>query len=354
MGKFSLLIFILFVGNSFGKLTEMEYRNQFTGWMKTNQKTYSSSEFINIYNTFKSNLDYINQWNSKGSETILALNNFADITNEEFRNNYLSNSINTLAKTTTTSINENSKKEKEFKSSGSGIDWRKKGAVPSVKNQIGDCGSWPITAIGATESAHYLANPNDPFPSLSQQNLIDCSNLNKQQCYQGTVNGAFQYIIDNGGIDSEESYPINGGQRGECKYNSSNSVAKIKSIEMVKSGSESSLESAVSLKPVASYIDASLPSFQFYSSGIYYEPSCNSTDLNHSVLIVGFSDSTATTTTTTTTTSTTTKSTQSNYWIVQNSWGTSWGMDGYVNMGKGRDNNCGIATMASYPVTEKM
>ncbi|KAN0026237.1 hypothetical protein ACTFIV_007221 [Dictyostelium citrinum] len=335
MRKYSLLILILLIGYSFGTLTEIQYRNEFTVWMASNQRTYSSIEFVNRYNTFKSNLDFINQWNSKGSETVLALNKFADITNEEYRKNYLifndNNDINTFS--SSSQLINNNKKDKEIKSSG--IDWRKKGAVPSVKNQIGGCGSWPLTAVGATESANFLTNPKDPFVSLSVQNLIDCSNLNKQ-CYQGTVNEAFQYIIDNGGIDSEESYPINGGEPGQCKYNSSNCAAKIKSYEKVKSGSESSLESAVSLKPVAAYIDASLSSFQFYSSGIYYEPSCNSTDLNHSVLIVGFSDSSS--------------SSSSNYWIVQNSWGKNWGEDGYILMSKNREDNCGISKMASYVI----
>ncbi|KAM9986066.1 hypothetical protein ACTFIZ_004319 [Dictyostelium cf. discoideum] len=343
MKKYSLLILILFINYSFSKLTEIQYRNEFTAWMISNQRTYSSNEFNNRYSTFKSNLDFINQWNSKGSKTILSLNKFADISNEEYRKNYLrnNNNINNLS-----SLLINDKEDKEIKSSNSGsgsgssgIDWRKKGAVPSVKTQIGGCGSWPITAIGATESAHFLANPKDPFISLSMQNLIDCSN---KQCYQGTVNEAFQYIIENGGIDSEESYKFNDGEPGKCKYNSSNSVAKIRSYEKVKSGSESSLESAVSLKPVAAYIDASLTSFQFYSSGIYYEPSCNSTDLNHSVLIVGFSDSS--------TTITTTSTDSSNYWIVQNSFGKNWGEHGYILMSKDRDDNCGISRMASYVI----
>ncbi|EAL71008.1 hypothetical protein DDB_G0272742 [Dictyostelium discoideum AX4] len=344
MKKYSLLILILFINCSFSKLTEIQYRNEFTAWMTSNQRTYASSEFTNRYNTFKSNLDFINQWNSKGSKTVLALNEFADISNEEYRKNYLrnDNNINKLS-----SLLINDKEDKEIKSSSSsgsgssGIDWRKKGAVPSVKSQIGGCGSWPITAVGATESAHFLANPKDPFISLSMQNLIDCSNLNKQ-CYQGTVNEAFQYIIENGGIDSEESYKFSGGEPGKCKYNSSNSVAKITSYEKVKSGSESSLESAVSLKPVAAYIDASLSSFQFYSSGIYYEPSCNSTDLNHSILIVGFSDFS--------TTPTDSLKHSSNYWIVQNSFGKNWGENGYIFMSKDRDDNCGISKMASYVI----
>ncbi|KAK5575163.1 hypothetical protein RB653_010419 [Dictyostelium firmibasis] len=332
MKKFSsLILFLSLVGYSFSsKLTEIQYRNEFTSWMSRNQRSYASEEFITRYSTFKSNLDFINQWNSKGSETILGLNKFADITNDQYRENYLSEPFDSLS-----SPLIHIKKEGEEVSKNNGVDWRKQGAVSSVKNQIGGCGSWPLSAIGATESAHFLANQKDHLVSLSEQNLIDCSNLNKP-CYQGKVNEAFQYIIDAGGIDTEESYPFNGGERGKCNYNSSNSGASLSSYKKVISGSESSLESAVSLKPVATYIDASCLSFQFYSSGIYYEASCSSTDLNLSVLVVGYDSSSS--------------SSDSKYWIVQNSWGTSWGEDGYILMSKDRGNNCGISTMAFYPI----
>jgi len=76
-------------------------------------------------------------------------------------------------------------------------------------------------------------------------------------------------------------------------------------------------------------IDASQESFQYYESGVYSDPGCqNSMDsLDHGVLVVGYGDG---------------------YWIVKNSWGSDWGMEGYILMARDDSNMCGIATYATY------
>jgi len=136
----------------------------------------------------------------------------------------------------------------------------------------------------------------------------------------------------NNGIDSEASYPYV-PEDGPCKFNRANVAATIVGYQDVTSGSEPDLENAIAtVGPISVAIDASLPSFQSYTSGVYYEPGCSSTALDHGVLAVGYG----------------TTSSSQEYYIVNNSWGTSWGMQGYIWMARNRNNNCGIATMASY------
>lgn len=103
----------------------------------------------------------------------------------------------------------------------------------------------------------------------------------------------------------------------------------------MKNGSEIDLQYAIAtIGPISIGIDADHDSFRFYSSGVFSEPQCSSTLLDFSMLVVGY-DTTAT---------------NQEYYIVKNQWTTEWGNKGYVWMSRNKNNQCGIATMASYPI----
>ena len=145
---------------------------------------------------------------------------------------------------------------------------------------------------------------------------------------------AFAYIKDNGGIDTEESYPYE-GEDDPCRYNKRNRGATDIGFVDIPQGDENALKGAIAtIGPVAVAIDASQSSFQFYSEGVYSEPNCSPMNLDHGVLAVGYG---------------TDENTGEDYWLVKNSWGEEWGDQGYIRMARNKDNMCGIASSASYP-----
>jgi len=309
--------------------SDKEYQDAFTNWMQQHSKSYAAAEFQSRYTIFKGNMDYVRDWNAQGSETILGLNIFADLSNEEYQRIYLGTHIDGTARLAAA---KNVKVAEVQDTYNATVDWRSKNIVTEIKNQ-GQCGScWSFSTTGSTEGAHALKSGN--LVSLSEQNLMDCSgSYGNMGCDGGLMDDAFKYIIANGGIDTEASYPYQGVQ-GTCAYKASNSGATLSGYTDVTSGSETALATAVLLQPVSVAIDASHTSFQLYVTGIYHDIFCSATRLDHGVLAVGFGTDT---------------DSSKNYWIVKNSWGTSWGQDGYIYMSKDRNNNCGIATSASYP-----
>ncbi|KFR03430.1 Digestive cysteine proteinase 1, partial [Nipponia nippon] len=214
------------------------------------------------------------------------------------------------------------------------LDWRLYGAVTPVKDQA-ICGScWSFATTGAMEGALFLKT--GVLTPLSQQVLIDCSwGFGNQACDGGEEWRAYEWIMKHGGIASTESYGPYLGQNSYCHCNQSELVAQLAGYASVEPGSTMALKAAlVKHGPVAVNIDASHKSFAFYANGVYEEPRCgNKTSaLDHAVLAVGYGVLHG-----------------KSYWLIKNSWSTYWGNDGYILMAM-KDNNCGVATAASFPI----
>jgi cathepsin L len=314
----SILLF-LFAVVAVSALSESEYQAEFDLFRAKYGKIYGPSEAVYRYGVFKANLDFVNAFDeSRGFK--VAMNKFGDLTSVEFNAMY-----NRLNITRTPGVYA------PVSSGDATVDWRTKGAVTGVKNQQ-QCGScWSFSATGSMEAAHFFKTGS--LVSLSEQNLVDCSTAEGNQgCNGGLMDQAFQYVIDNKGIDTEASYPYTATGPNNCEYKSANNVGTLSGFTDVTSGDESALQSAVDKTPVSVAIDASQSSFQFYSSGVYYEPNCSSDQLDHGVLAVGYGTDGGVA-----------------YWLVKNSWGSDWGLSGYIEMSKNKNNNCGIATAASWP-----
>ncbi|CAH1227176.1 CTSV [Branchiostoma lanceolatum] len=282
---------------------------------------------------FENNTKLINKHNAEadmGMHTYtLGINQFAHMTNDEFVANVIGGCLldRNASKSTADHVYESNMVEVP-----ASVDWRTEGAVTPVKDQK-QCGScWAFSATGSLEGQNFRKAGS--LVSLSEQNLVDCSSrYGNAGCNGGLMESAFEYIQANGGIDTEASYPYEARTK-TCRFNTATVGATCTGYVEIKQGSEVDLQSAVaSIGPVSVAIDASRSSFQLYRSGVYYEPRCSSRSLDHGVLVVGYG----------------TDAKGGDYWHVKNSWGTGWGMVGYIKMARNKSNQCGIATEASYP-----
>jgi len=309
--------------------TEAEYLRAWMEFTAKYSKTYKHDEVHYRFKVFKNTVDFIDANNAKNLTYTVAINKFSDLTSEEFQTYFMGTRVdaNTYVKKGIP------QKHSHIAAPPAHWDWRVHGAVTPIKNQ-GQCGScWSFSTTGSMEGCHFLTTKK--LVSLSEQNLVDCSTAQGNEgCDGGLMDQAFEYIIANDGIDTESSYPYT-AEDGTCSYSASNCGSELKAYTDVTTGSEAALLTACVAAPVSVAIDASQPSFQSYSSGVYYEPACSSTQLDHGVLSIGWG----------------VDSSKNAYWIVKNSWGTDWGMSGFILMSRNRNNNCGIATMASFPST---
>jgi len=301
-------------------LSEAEYQSSFTFWMQQHQKSYHHDEFLLRYRTFKSNLGFINAHNAKNATFSVALNKFGDLSAEEFSQLYLGTRF-----TATGPMHKSAPQALP-----ASWNWNTRGAVTPIKNQ-GQCGScWSFSTTGSTEGCHFITTKK--LVSLSEQNLMDCStSQGNQGCDGGLMTQAMDYIISNGGVDTESYYPYT-AEDGTCHFSKSNIGATLKKYTNVKQGDENDLQAKVYLGPTSVAIDASQSSFQFYNSGVYSDPDCSTSQLDHGVLAIGWG-----------------VSGKSDYWVVKNSWGTDWGLNGFIWMARNDGNMCGIATMATLP-----
>ncbi|XP_006981798.1 procathepsin L [Peromyscus maniculatus bairdii] len=330
-----LLLAILCLGTALGiPKFNQTFDAQWHQWKSTYRRLYGTNEEEWRRAVWEKNMKMIQLHNGEYSEGkhgfTMEMNAFGDMTNEEFRQ--LVNGYK----------HQKHRKGKVFQEPllfqvPKSVDWREKGCVTPIKNQ-GQCGScWAFSATGALEAQMYLKTGT--LVSLSEQNLVDCSQAEGNQgCNGGLMDYAFQYVFNNKGLDSEESYPYE-GKDGTCKYRPEFSAANDTGYVDIPQLEKALMKAVALVGPIAVAIDASHPSFQFYSKGIYYEPNCSSKELDHGVLVIGYGYEG-------------TDSNKNRFWIVKNSWGDEWGMKGFFHIAKDRNNHCGIATAASYPTVK--
>uniref|UniRef100_A0A8D2B0S5 Cathepsin L1-like n=1 Tax=Sciurus vulgaris TaxID=55149 RepID=A0A8D2B0S5_SCIVU len=327
MNPFLFLVFLCMRTVSAALALDHSLHAQWHEWKAKHGKTYSKVEGWRRA-VWEKNLRMIEQHNGEYSQGkhgfTMAMNAFGDMTNEEFgqvRNSFQYQKLR----------EGQLFQEPLFGDVPDSVDWREEGYVTPVKDQ-GHCGScWAFSATGALEGQMF--RKTGVLVSLSEQNLLDCSRVQGNQgCHGGLMDSAFQYIKDNGGLDSEESYPYE-AQVTELLMLSTSHIC------LGKSGTVSEYRQLCQNSHVKGQ---SLRTLYFHTSVlasvecIYYDAECKSHEPNHAVLVVGYGFEG-------------TDPESNKYWLVKNSWSTGWGIDGYMKMARDQNNLCGIASAACYP-----
>ena len=307
---------------------------EFSNFQDRFSKRYSSLQEMEArFSIFRENLRIIRQHNSDVARNFtMGINKFSDLTNEEFKMFYVNGMQGVVVGSYGCKTYSNS-----ASSAPSSIDWRQKGAVTSVKDQ-GQCGScWTFSSAGTMEGAWAISTGK--LVDLSEQQLVDCAtgvSYGSHGCNGGQMEGADKYAIATG-MCSLASYPYVSGDTktgGDCKASTCSKVAHFSSCSDVAPNDQLSLKGAVAMQPVSVAVQADSYAFQHYSSGVLTDSKCG-TSLNHGVLAVGYGTENG-----------------QKYWLVKNSWGTSWGDNGYIKIARTESTNdagiCGIAMQPSF------
>ncbi|KAJ0081461.1 hypothetical protein Patl1_10543 [Pistacia atlantica] len=260
-------------------------------WMARHGRTYEDqAEKEKRFKIFKQNLEFIEKFNNVGNQTYkLSINQFADLTDDEFLASRTGYKPIPSQSRTATT----SFGYENLTEVPTSLDWREKDAVTQVKDQ-GNCGCcWAFSAVAAMEGITQIKT----------------------------------------GLTSETNYPYQATE-GTCDTQQETApAAQIQSYEKVPSNNEEALLQAVAKQPVSVAIDSS--GFRYYNGGVF-DGNCG-TNLNHAVTIIGYG----------------TADDGTKYWLIKNSWGQTWGENGYMRIKRdveAAEGLCGLAKDASYPV----
>ncbi|XP_065188606.1 cathepsin L-like [Sycon ciliatum] len=297
----------------------------FQSFLKSYKPDYcnNAAEISRRADIFQANMGRIKklQQNEKGSAKY-GVTQFADLTEQEFLARYAQS---TPMKPSTTMRKA---PLMDVKDTPTSFDWREHNAVTAVKNQ-GGCGScWAFSTTGNIEGQ--WAIKKGKLVSLSEQELVDCDKVD-HGCKGGLPSDAYKQIMKLGGLTTEQQYPYT-GRDGSCHFNPSTEAVNINGSIALPQDEEQLAAWLAANGPISIGINAG--PMQFYFGGISHpwKLFCNPDHLDHGVLLVGYGVKDG-----------------EPYWIVKNSWGATWGEEGYYLVYRGAG-VCGLNRMATSSV----
>lgn len=340
----SILILVLFLTFAY-KVQSQQVVDRFAEWMAKHRiQSKDESHLAHIFDNWVENDKYIKEVNSKNLSYTLGHNAYSGMNIEEF------SELMGFSESMSNGLRGNDILQTDILDASAlptSVDWRTKGAVTPVKDQ-GQCGScYSFSNTGSLEGAYKIKYGN--LVSFSEQQIVDCSQMQNggpnMGCNGGQIQRTMTWEGKNGGLCTESAYPYVSGtikSAGTCQKSCSPvSNSKIGSSTSVSANSDNAMMTALYQQPVSVAIEADQRDFQLYAGNVF-TGSCG-TGLDHAVLLVGYGVMNG-----------------DEYYILKNSWGTSWGVDGYMYIGKNTDpatgkaynggkGQCGVLMEGSYP-----
>jgi len=326
-----LLVFVIASANN----NDNYFSARFDSWMIKHGKVYlTAQEKQHRFGNFKSSIERITKLNQqttqRGVGATYGLNKFSDLSPEEFASTVLMRPF--------TPVDTSIKKQKLMTSTRKMavpdvFDWRPKGAVTAVKDQQ-QCGScWAFSVTENVESVWMLAKgiSNVTMTPLAPQQIVDCDDSDSG-CNGGNPETAYEYIHSAGGLEPEKDYPYTVVD-GNCNFKKADVFATISNYKYATTTwDETTLKTNLATwAPLSICVDARY--WQDYKSGIMTAFECDwIVELDHCVQAVGYDVSGS-----------------NPFWSVRNSWGTSWGEEGYIRLEYGY-NSCGLTEQATSAV----
>lgn len=311
-------------------------------WATQNQRKYAiepnNQEGKDRFNVWQANVKFITEQAALNPEVTLELNKFADLSWDEFSATHLGLDFDAQQHKARLAERAAKNGNRPFMYEDTEVppatNWVESGAVTDVKNQ-GQCGScWAFATTGAVEGINHIRTGE--LTRLSEQQLVDCDTEQNMGCSGGLMNWAYEYIVKNGGIDTEEDYAYWSGWGGgglwcNKRKEQDRTAVTIDGFQDVPQN-EDALKKAVANQPISVGLCANTL-VQFYAGGILSK-CCD--EMNHGVLVVGYD----------------TAPDGTPFWLVKNSWGGDWGESGYfrLKIGVGAKGLCGVAEAASFPI----
>eukprot|EP00826_Nyctotherus_ovalis_P018024 TRINITY_DN15353_c0_g2_i1.p1 TRINITY_DN15353_c0_g2~~TRINITY_DN15353_c0_g2_i1.p1 ORF type:complete len:322 (-),score=37.73 TRINITY_DN15353_c0_g2_i1:135-1100(-) len=285
------------------------YEAAFEEFKKTYGKSYGEQEDTRKA-IFKENYERIARINGEGNNFTLEINQFADLTLDEFQITYLS-----LSKSECTSLPDCNNSAPKAITDKKDKDWDAEGHMSKVRDQ-GNCDSaWAFASVAFAEALNTIDGVDHDIVELSEQQIIDCVRAEAASgCKGGEPLNALNYIKDKG-IVSGEDYPYR-ARREECVVPNARAYKIWGIIEYFRAGNSSGIASDLMQHPVVAQVNAKAFEFMFYKSGIL-DKRCPSTEINHPILIVGKNETH-----------------RIPYWKIRNSWGPQWGENGHIRIKK--------------------